>query len=136
MKYIIDFRAYSDKLKQNRLVGLKCRSCGTITCPPKLVCQECSGLDLSKTELSGKGEIRTFTTTYVAPMGREVEVPYTIVLVELDEGPWISGNLNEMDPEKVNMDIIGRRVKLGHKVFPGDVYSSVKAARPVFSFCQ
>ena len=135
MKYKIDFRAYSEALKQNRLLGLKCRTCTAITCPPKMVCQECGGSDQEIIELSGKGEIKTFTTTTVAPLGREVEVPYTIVIVALDEGPWISGNLNEMNPAKVTMAVIGKRVTLGHKVFPGDVYSFGEAARPLFSFC-
>jgi hypothetical protein len=53
-------------------------------------------------------------------------------MVALEEGPWISGNLADMDPAKVNMDIIGRKVTLRHKVFPGDIYSSGEAARPLF----
>ncbi len=85
--------------------------------------------------MSGKGEIKTFTTTFVAPLGREEEAPYTIVMVELEEGPWISGNLDGMDPADVSMDIVGRKVTLGHKVFAGDLYSDREAARPVFSFC-
>ncbi len=135
MKYKIDFRTYSDALKGNKLLGLKCMSCGHITCPPKMVCQECTSLELDIIELSGKGEIKTFTTTYVASMGREAEVPYTLVMVALDEGPWISGNLIDVDPAGVTMDVIGRRVTLGHKVYPGDLYSSDEAASPTFSFC-
>jgi hypothetical protein len=135
MEYKIDFRTYSDALKKNQLLGLKCNACGAITCPPKMVCQECASEDQEIIELSGKGEIKTFTTTFVAPLGRDVEVPYTIVMVALEEGPWISGNLNEMDPAKVDMEIIGRKVTLGHKVYPGDLYASGEAARPVFSFC-
>ncbi len=135
MKYKIDFRTYSDSLKKNKLLGLKCQTCDTVTCPPKMVCQECAGTDQKIVELSGKGEIRTFTTTYVAPLGREVEAPYTIVIVALDEGPWITGNLIEIDPSKVDMNIIGQKVSLGHKVFPGDLYAPGEAARPLFSFC-
>jgi hypothetical protein len=55
-----------------------------ITCPPKMTCQECAGTNLDITELSGKGKIVTFTTSNVAPLGREVEAPYTIALVELE----------------------------------------------------
>ena len=132
MKYKIDFRTYSEALKRNRLLGLKCQGCGAITCPPKMVCQHCAGSDQEIVELSGKGEIKTFTTTYVAPMGREVEAPYTIVMVALEEGPWISGNLADTDPTKFDMDIIGRKVTLWHKVFPGDIYSSGEAVRPLF----
>jgi len=91
MKYKIDFRTYSDALKKNQLLGLKCQGCGAVTCPPKMVCQHCAGSDQEIVELSGKGEIKTFTITYVAPLGREVEAPYTILMVALEEGPWISG---------------------------------------------
>jgi uncharacterized OB-fold protein len=70
----------------------------------------------------------------VAPLGREVEAPYTIVLVELEEGPWIMGNLIDIDPTKVGMELIGRKVKLGFKVFPGDLYSAGEGVRPLFSF--
>ena len=111
MKYKIDFRTYSDALKKNQLLGLKCQGCGAVTCPPKMVCQHCAGSDQEIVELSGKGEIKTFTTTYVASLGREAEVPYTLVMVALDEGPWISGNLIDVDPAGVTMDVIGRRVR-------------------------
>jgi uncharacterized OB-fold protein len=134
MKYKIDFRTYSDSLKKNKLLGLKCLTCGTITCPPTMVCQECAGTDQEIIEMSGKGEIVTFTTTYVAPLGRETEAPYTIVMVKLEEGPWITGNLIDIDPARVNMDIVGRNVILGHKVYPGDLYAPGEAARPLFSF--
>jgi len=85
-------------------------------------------------ELTGKGKIQTFTTVNVASEGREGEVPYMIVLVELDEGPWIMGNLTGIDPGEATMELIGRRVKMGHKVFPGDKYSAGDAASPLFSF--
>jgi uncharacterized OB-fold protein len=58
-------------------------------------------------------------------------VPYTIVLVELEEGPWLMGNL-DIEPEKATMDIMGKRVKLSHQVFPGDKYSAGECARPLF----
>jgi hypothetical protein len=134
MEYSLNFRAYSDALKENRLLGLKCKDCGTITCPPKMTCQECTGTDLEIVQMSGAGKIVTFTQTFVSPQGRECEVPYVITLVELEEGPWIMGNLIDIDPNKINMELIGKKVKLGHKVFPGDTYSDGEAARPLFSF--
>jgi len=134
MEYPLGFKQYSDALTRNKLLGLKCRNCSTITCPPKMTCQECGGSELRIVELSGVGEIKTFTHTFVAPQGRECEAPYVVVLVELEEGPWISGNLIDISPDRVNMELIGRKVELGHKVFPGDCYSSGPAARPLFCF--
>lgn len=136
MEYRLTFKEYSKALKQNRLLGLKCADCGTVTCPPMMVCCECAGTDHEIVQLSGKGKIVTFTTSYIAPDGRENEVPYTIVMVELDEGPWIMGNLTDMDNRDVTMDVIGRAVRLSSRVFPGDKYSSGDAARPGFSFVK
>jgi len=133
MEYKLIFKDYNEALKQNKLLGLKCRSCGAVTVPPKMVCRQCTSLDMEITELKGTGEIRTFTTVYVASEGREDEVPYIIVLVELDEGPWIMGNLGEIDPTQATMELIGKKVKMGHKVFPGDKYSAGDGARPLFS---
>jgi uncharacterized OB-fold protein len=123
---------FSDALQRDLLTGLSCRGCGQVTCPPRMTCLTCGGCDLEKVNLCGRGTIRSLTTTFVAPLGRDDEAPYTIVLVELDEGPWIIGNLIGVDPAQVGMDMIGRGVKMGHKIFAGDRYSAGEAARPVF----
>lgn len=134
MEYKLIFKDYSKALKKDKLLGLKCNDCGTVTCPPMMVCHNCTGTNQEVIELSGTGKIVTFTTSYINSEGREGEVPITLVMVELDEGPWIMGNLIDIDPRTISMNLIGKRVKLGHKVFPGDKYSAGDAARPVFSF--
>ena len=133
MEYKLTLKDYNEALKQNRLLGLKCQSCGAITVLPKMVCRQCTGPDMEIIELKGTGKIRTFTTVYVASEGREDEIPYTIVMVELDEGPWIMGNLDGIDPAQASMELVGKKVKMGNKVFPGDKYSAGEGARPLFS---
>ena len=133
MEYKLTFKEYNEALKEDRLLGLKCKECGTITVPPKMVCRKCTSPDMEIVQLSGKGKIQTFTVNNVASEGREDEVPYTIVLVELDEGPWIMGNLTGIDPNKVTMEVIGKGVKMGHKVFPGDKYSAGEGTGLLFS---
>jgi len=134
MEYKLTFKAYNEALKQNKLLGLKCQDCGAITVPPKMACSKCTSNNFEITQLKGSGTIKTFTTVNVTSEGRESEVPYTIVLVGLDEGPWLMGNI-EIDPQKATMDIIGKRVKmLQPKVFPGDKYSAGDGARPLFGF--
>ena len=133
MEHKLIFKDYNEALQQNKLLGLKCASCGAITIPPKMVCSKCAGSDLEITELKGSGKIKTFTTVFVASEGREEEVPYTIVMVELDDGPWIMGNLDGVEPEQATMDIVGKPVTMTHKVFLGDKYSAGEGARPLFS---
>ena len=134
MEYKLTFKDYNEALKKNKLLGLKCKECGAITVPPKIVCRKCTSPNLDIVELNGKAKIQTFTTVYVTSEGRKDEIPYIIVLAELDEGPWIMGNLIDIDPNEATMELIGKRVKMGHKVFPGDKYSAGDGARPLFSF--
>lgn len=134
MEYKLPFKEYNKALMKGKLLGLKCGSCGNITVPPKMACQDCAGVDLDIIELKKEGKIVTFTLVNVAPEGRENEVPYIIALVKLDEGPWIMGNLIDIDPAKATMDLIDKRVKIGFRVFPGDKYSPGNRARPLFSF--
>jgi len=133
LEYKLTFKDYNEALKKNKLLGLKCNSCGTVTVPPKMVCRQCASSDMDIVELSGRGKIQTFTTVFVAPEGREDECPYIIVLVELDEGPWIMGNLTSIDPSEATMELINKRIKMGHKVFAGDKYSAGEMTRPLFS---
>jgi uncharacterized OB-fold protein len=132
MEHKLIFKEYDEALKQDRLLGLKCRACGAITIPPKMVCRQCQSPDMEVVEVKGSGQIKTFTTVFVAAEGREAEVPYIIVIVALDAGPWIMGNLEGIDPKEASMELIGRKVTMGHKVFPGDKYSAGEGARPLF----
>jgi len=132
MEQKLYFKDYNEALKQNRLLGLKCKACGALTVPPKMACRQCGSFDMEVVEVKTTGKIRTFTTVFVGAEGRESEVPYIIVIVELDEGPWLMGNLDGIDPKTASMDLIGKKVKMGNKVFPGDKYSAGEAARPMF----
>ena len=136
MDYRLTFQEYNKALKKDRLLGLKCNDCGKITCPPMMVCGDCASTNHEIVTLGGKGRIVTFTTCNIAAEGRENEDPYTIVMVELDEGPWIMGNLVSMDPKKVDMTVIGKPVQVGHRVYPGDKYSPQPMARPAFCIIE
>jgi uncharacterized OB-fold protein len=133
MEYKLLFKDYNDALKHGKLLGLKCQACGAINVPPKMACRQCASLDMNVIELNGSGKILTFTTVYVAAEGREAEVPYIIVMVALDDGPWLMGNLEGTDPKSASMELIGKKVKMGSKLFDGDKYSAGESARPVFT---
>ena len=127
------FKEYNENLRQGRLSGLKCNGCGELSAQPRLVCAKCGGQDLEAVELKGGGTIQTFTVNYVAAEGRESEAPYIVAIVELDDGPWVMGNITGLKPEEATMDIMGRKVSMeGPAVFAGDRYSAGEVARPLF----
>jgi len=133
MEYKLLFKDYNKALGKGKLLGLKCNDCDKITVPPKMTCQECGGTDLEIVEVTKKGKIVTFTVVNVAPEGRENEAPYITALVELDQGPWIMGNITNIEPVETTMDIIGKKVNISFRNFPGDKYSPGNQARPTFT---
>jgi hypothetical protein len=133
MEHKLTFKDYNAALKQAKLQGLKCESCGNVMAQPRLVCGKCGSTGLSVIDLKGSGVIQSFTVMNVAPEGREAEVPYIIVLVELSEGPWIMGNLSGTAPADATMDIIGKQVMMGKPVIVVDKYSGGEVAGPVFT---
>lgn len=122
MQYKLTYAEYKEALKRDKLLGLRCKNCAAYIVPPKKVCIKCASEDFDIVELSGEGKIQTFTVIRVPPEG--FQAPYIVCLVELNEGPWMEGNLVGVDVDKATLDLIGRRVKLGHKVIPGDKFSA------------
>jgi uncharacterized OB-fold protein len=110
MQYKLSVQDYVKGLRENKLLGLKCQDCGTITCPPRMVCRKCAGPNLEVTTLSGRGKIVTLTSVYVPPESRIGKTPYIIVMVELEEGPWIMGNLCDTNPATASAELIDRPV--------------------------
>jgi uncharacterized protein len=125
---------YFEALKQNILKGLKCLDCGTITVPPKAVCDDCGSTNQEITQLSGDGTIKTFTVVRMAPEG--FTAPYVVVLAQLREGPWLTGLLNCRDPESATMELIGKPVKLGHQVMQHMKHSAGEGVVPEFSLVE
>ncbi|MEW6613894.1 MAG: Zn-ribbon domain-containing OB-fold protein [Thermodesulfobacteriota bacterium] len=122
MEYKLTYNKYKEALMSGSFLGLKCNKCGGYTVPPKKVCIQCASEDMDIVNLSGKGEIKTYTVIRVPPEG--FEAPYIVGMVELDEGPWIMGNIVDLDPDKAGMDLIGKKVSIGYKVVKGDKFSA------------
>ena len=122
MEYKLTYNKYKEALMSDKFCGLKCNKCGGYTVPPKKVCMECASEDMDIVELSARGEIKTYTVIRVPPEG--FDAPYIVGMVELDEGPWVMGNIVDLDPDKATMDLIGKRVSIGHKVVKGDKFSA------------
>ncbi len=116
--YPLTFHEFKQGLAEGRLLGLKCLECGAGSVPPSAVCAECGSPKLEKNSFSKDGLIRTFTVIRVGPEG--FEAPYIVALVELNEGPWVLGNLVEFDAAAAGMDLINKRVTVSSKGIPPD----------------
>ena len=105
------------RLNQQRytLMGEECPSCKTKIFPPRDVCLECAAPAKELFELTGLGEIYSFSTVYSAPAGFDAMAPYLVALVKLDEGPVVTAQLTDVDVEDVQIgmpvEMVTRKLK-------------------------
>ena len=102
-------------LKDGRMMGSRCTSCGRTSFPPRADCPACMSGEFELQEVSGKGTLYTYTRIDAAPSGFEDVVPFTIAVVDLEEGGRLLGWLGEtIDPEKLD---IGMPVQVVPRLF-------------------
>jgi uncharacterized protein len=84
----------------------RCTACSTWRHPPRVRCAAC-GSDQSEWALaSGRGHVYTWTVTHrpIDP-GFFDEVPYAVLVVEMEEGPRLVGNLRDLAPSGLSLGL-------------------------------
>jgi uncharacterized OB-fold protein len=87
------------RIKKQRyaLVGEVCPHCSAKIFPPRDICPECGDEAKDHYQFSGRGEVYSYTTLYNAPAGYEEQAPYTVAMVQLEEGPLVTAQLTDID---------------------------------------
>ncbi len=85
------------------LMGEVCPKCGFKIFPPRDFCPECSKPAETPYSFSGRGVVYSYATVYQATDEFEEYVPYTVALVKLEEGPMVTAQLTDVDPEEVKV---------------------------------
>jgi uncharacterized OB-fold protein len=68
----------------------RCASCGTRQHPPEEICHVCGSMTFDHDELGPSGTVYSYTVAhYAANKALADSVPYTVVLVSLDDAPEI-----------------------------------------------
>lgn len=92
-----------------RLEANKCKKCGTIYFPPRIICAECRSREMEKTKLTEKGRLLTYTIIRVPPHKFEDQAPYAVGVVELEDGVKLTGQIVDCDFDKLK---VGLKVKI------------------------
>ena len=104
-------------LEEGRLMGCRCRSCGSLHVPPRPLCPDCHGEALEWVETSGRGELVAFTVIHIAPTsmieaGYGRDNPYCAGVVRLEEGPSISAQILGVDGKRPERIAVGTPLKV------------------------
>lgn len=92
-----------------RYEAARCRKCGKVFFPPRLVCNECRSRQFSRVTLPQTGTLETFTIIRVAPTGFGDEAPYAVGVIQLAEGLKVTAQVVDCDPETLT---IGQKLRL------------------------
>ena len=104
-------RFWRENASRYNLIGSRCGVCGRIYFPPRSVCPTCHRRSIGKMEpfkLKGEGEVIPFSIVHDAPSQLEMQKPYVIAIIKMDEGVNITAQVIDIDPTDVH---IGLRVR-------------------------
>ena len=92
-----------------RLEAGKCRSCGRIYFPPRLVCAHCRSRQFEPVTLREEGRLLVHTVIRVGPSQFADQTPYVVGIVELDDGVRITTQIVDCELDRL---VEGLRVRI------------------------
>jgi len=120
--------AFAEHLKEGRLVGSRCKKCGSENFPPRADCPNCLSDEFEFVEWHRRGKLLTYTRIDAAPTGFQDMAPYVVCLVELEQGGravgWMGESLKE---EELRPDMpVEIRPRFFEEIEPIKLYLSVE----------
>ncbi len=95
------------------LKGMECGNCAHVFFPARSLCPKCRHASVGKLRpkaFAGGGVVETFTVVHAAPAGFELQAPYVLAIVKLDEGPRVTSQIVDCRPEDVGAGTRVRKV--------------------------
>ncbi len=98
----MDSAPFWEGCRQGELLLQRCSSCAAYRYPPRPICPDCHTVGGIWAKSSGRGKIYSWVIAYHPPRPEFADyVPYTIVLVDLEEGVRMVSMLVDTPSEAV-----------------------------------
>ena len=102
-------RRFFEGLKESKVYATRCRRCGRYYFPPQADCPYCRASDMDWVEISGEGELLTYTIINTKPLTYSHYPDYIVAIARMREGFNVLAWLRVDDPRKVR---VGMKVRL------------------------
>lgn len=104
--------AFENYLAEEKLMGSRCTRCGSLFVPPRPICVDCHGTEMTWVQLSGRGTLAAFTCITIGPPfmraeGYDRHNPYCSGVVALEEGGRVDARIEGVDPKQPEKIIVG-----------------------------
>lgn len=100
---------FREHLRSGHLSIQRCASCRQWRHIPRVMCAGCGSVEWAWEQAAGTGRLYSWTTTVRVLHSDFAQVPYTVAVVELDEGPRMVGTLIDLGAQTLR---VGARVVL------------------------
>ncbi|HEX9340557.1 MAG TPA: Zn-ribbon domain-containing OB-fold protein [Thermoplasmata archaeon] len=113
------------------LIGTKCGHCGKVDFPPRAVCPDCGRKSvgrMQRVKLTGRGTVVTYTVIHDAPAQFELQKPYVMAIVEMEEGVRLTSQVIDakLEDVKIGMKVQASFRKLGQEGEAGVIHYGYK----------
>jgi hypothetical protein len=93
---------FLDELKHNRLMGAKCKKCGTRYLPPRAHCA-CGSTEIEWYEAPKQGKLLAYTIVAFPPESMIKYAPYIPAIAELDDGSRLLAHITDVTPKNLQI---------------------------------
>ena len=109
--------AYQAFLDEGKLMGSRCVDTGEIFVPPRAMCPNTYSANMEWVAVSGRGKLVAYTAIHIGPSsmvaaGYDRNNPYCTGVVQLEEGPFLSGQILGVDAKNPESIAIGTPLKV------------------------
>ncbi|MGH7848318.1 MAG: Zn-ribbon domain-containing OB-fold protein [Candidatus Binatia bacterium] len=104
--FSVESKPFWEGCKNHQLLLPHCQRCGNYWFPAGATCPKCLSTQWEWSKSSGKGKIYSFGVYHrLYHKGFEADLPYALVVVQLDEGPRVMSNVVGCAPDKLTCDM-------------------------------
>lgn len=101
-----DNQPFWEGCRRRELRFQQCSACGHVRWPPSDRCPQCHSAQTAWLISKGTGRVYTFAVYHIAyHPGFASDLPYTVAVVALHEGPHLLTNIVDCPPEEVACDM-------------------------------
>lgn len=113
-------RYHREMAQRYRMEAGKCKKCGHVYFPPRLICRECQGREFETIVLSERGKLLSFTVIHTPASQFKDISPYALGILETKEGAKLTAQIVDMPTDQIKtgmeLQIEFRRVQTdGHE---------------------
>jgi len=76
------------------LIGSHCENCGNYYFPSRPICPSCRrGGEIGQYKFNGNGKVVTYTVVHTSSDDFDMQTPYVLAIIQLEEGPMITSQV-------------------------------------------